>query len=188
MQFSAQPGYNLELDLLATIPNVAVPETESLGFNDLIDGYRQFTGPALLAGKNVISSELGAVMGDVYAQSIPDILFHIKRSLVASINAFVIHGLAWSGSYPSCTYPSYTTFAYLFSEMHGPHLPAWDYYGDWMNYTARSQYVLQNSIPKYDIAFWLKNVSYHSIVTAYAPHDLEMTGKRTFMSIPIAPY
>lgn len=176
MQFSAQPGYNLPVDMLTTIPDVDVPETESLGFNDLIDGYRQFTGAALLAGKNKISTELGAVPGYVYAQTIPDILWHIKRSLVSSINAFVIHGLAFSGPYPSCTWPSYTTFAYFFSEMHGPHLPAWEYYGDWMNYTARSQFILQNSVAKYDIAFWLKNVTYPSITTADAPGDLVSAG------------
>ena len=46
LQFSAQLSYNLPMDMLANIPSVDVPETESLDFSDLIDGYRQYSGPA----------------------------------------------------------------------------------------------------------------------------------------------
>lgn len=45
-QFSAQVVYNLPMDMLANIPTVNAPETESLGFNHIIDAYRQFAGPA----------------------------------------------------------------------------------------------------------------------------------------------
>lgn len=63
IQSSAQVVYNLPMDMLANIPDVDAPECESLGFNHNIDDYRQFTGPANLAGKRVISSECGAISG-----------------------------------------------------------------------------------------------------------------------------
>ena len=97
LQYSAQPAYNLPLDMLALIPYVNAPETESLGFSNNIDGYRQFSGPADLAGKRVISSELGAEAIMAYQQTLPQLLFDVKRSLVGGINAFVLHGFAYSG-------------------------------------------------------------------------------------------
>lgn len=45
-QFSAQVSYNLPMDMLANVPAVNAPECESLGFNHVIDAYRQFSGPA----------------------------------------------------------------------------------------------------------------------------------------------
>lgn len=45
-QFSAQVSYNLPMDMLANVPSVNAPECESLGFDHVIDAYRQFSGPA----------------------------------------------------------------------------------------------------------------------------------------------
>lgn len=45
-QFSAQVAYNLPMDMLPNVPSVNGPECESLGFNHVIDAYRQFAGPA----------------------------------------------------------------------------------------------------------------------------------------------
>lgn len=47
-QLSAQVVYNLPMDMLANVPYVNAPECESLGFGHLIDGYRQYSGPANL--------------------------------------------------------------------------------------------------------------------------------------------
>jgi hypothetical protein len=77
------------MDMLANIPAVNGPECESLGFNHVIDAYRQFAGPANLAGKRVISSELGAQRNEVYSQTMPELIWDVKRSIVGSINNFV---------------------------------------------------------------------------------------------------
>ncbi|KAE8392565.1 hypothetical protein BDV23DRAFT_181495 [Aspergillus alliaceus] len=61
LQMSAQPAYNFPMDMEATVPLVNAPECESLGFSDSIDGYGQFSGPAILAGKRIVSNEIGAV-------------------------------------------------------------------------------------------------------------------------------
>lgn len=88
-QYSAQVVYNLPMDMLANIPAVNGPETESLGFNHVIDAYRQFSGPANLAGKRVISSELGAQRNEAYSQTMPELIWDVKRSIAGSVNNFV---------------------------------------------------------------------------------------------------
>ena len=67
MKFSTQVLYNLPLDVLANVPFVDVPEGESLGFSDEIDLYRQYSTPSSLAGKAVISNELGATQSKAYS-------------------------------------------------------------------------------------------------------------------------
>ena len=74
-----------------------VPETESLDFSDLIDGYRQYSGPANLARRRIISSECGAVRAQAYVQTLPELLWKVKRSYAGSVNQFVFHGLPYSG-------------------------------------------------------------------------------------------
>lgn len=144
------------MDMLANIPLVDAPECESLGFGHLIDGYKQFAGAANLAGRHVISSELGAEPGEVFAQTLPELIWDVKRSIVGGINQFVYHGFPYSGDYPNTTWPVFTTFLYSFSGMHGPSQPAWDYYSDYMNWTARMQFAAQAGVAKSDIAIWLK--------------------------------
>ena len=83
--------------MLGSIPYVDLPETESLDFSDLIDGYRQYSGPAHVGGKNIVSSECGGVRGEAFIQTLPSLLWHAKRSFAGSINQFVFHGLPYSG-------------------------------------------------------------------------------------------
>ncbi|PQE27097.1 secreted protein [Rutstroemia sp. NJR-2017a WRK4] len=176
IQFSAQVGYNLPMDMQANIPYVNAPECETLGLAHSIDNYRQFSGPANLAGKRIISSEAGAVMGEVYQQTIPEILWDISRSIVGSVNQFIIHGYPYSGNYGNTTWPGFTTFPYVFSEMHGPHQPAWDFYSDWLNWLSRQQFLAQTGVPKRDIAFWSKSTTYLQFLTGYTPNDLLAAG------------
>jgi hypothetical protein len=77
------------MDMLSNVPAVNAPECESLGFNHVIDAYRQFAGPANLAGKRVISSELGAQRNEAYSQTLPELIWDVKRSIVGSVNNFV---------------------------------------------------------------------------------------------------
>lgn len=56
LHLSNQPGYNLPLEMQAAIPYIDVPECESLGFDDQVDSYKQFSSAAILAGRNVISN------------------------------------------------------------------------------------------------------------------------------------
>ncbi|KAI9668279.1 MAG: hypothetical protein M1821_001099 [Bathelium mastoideum] len=177
LQFSAQISYNLAMDMLANVPNVDAPECESLGFNHLIDGYRQYCGPANLAGKRLVSTECGANPDEAYQLTLPELMFDVKRSIAGSVTQFVFHGFPYSGPYGNTTWPGFTTFDYEFSEMHGPRQPAWpDFYQDYMNFTARLSYIFQSGIPKLDLAFYMKITTFPDIVRNYQPTDLEDAG------------
>lgn len=178
MQFSSQVVYNLPMDMLANIPLVDGPECETLGFNHLIDGYRQFAGPANLAGKRIISSEAGAIYGAAYQQSIPELLWDLKRSVAGGVNSFVLHGYPFSGDYGNTTWPGFTAFFYLFSEMYGPRQPAWAFADEWLAWTGRVQYIAQLGVPRADLAFWSKLTSYEAVTTQYEPTDLLEAGFR----------
>ncbi|KAF2205690.1 hypothetical protein GQ43DRAFT_477176 [Delitschia confertaspora ATCC 74209] len=178
LQFSAQLSYNLPMDMLANIPTVDAPETESLDFSDLIDGYRQYSGPANLARRRIISSECGAVRGQAYVQTLPELLWKVKRSYAGSVNQFVFHGLPYSGQYGNTTWPTWTTFNYQYSGMHGPHEPAWEFYKDHLDFVARNNWVFQSGIPRLDIAIYQKITVYpgHIQLRTYEPADLETIG------------
>lgn len=176
MQLSTQPAYNQPVDMLQAIPTDDAPEIESLGFDHNIDWYRQASGASYLAGKRVLSSECGATEGEVFLQTIPELLWDVQRSFVGGVNNFVFHGFPYSGSYPNTTYPVFTTFLYLFAAMHGPHQPAWSYYSDFLDYTSRLQFLAQTSIPKVDVAFYLKSNDWITLSTRYNSSDLNDAG------------
>ncbi|ROV88303.1 hypothetical protein VMCG_10483 [Cytospora schulzeri] len=156
VHYSNQPAYNLPLEMLRMIPSVDTPECESLGFDDSLSSYRQFSGPAHLSGRNVISSEMGAVSGPAYNLTIPQLLFHIKRSLAGGVTQHVLHGSPYSGNYPNTTWPGYTPFYYLFSEQWTPHLPTFGsgHLKDAVGWIGRNQWVLQQGKPKIDLAVY----------------------------------
>ncbi|KAI3390458.1 hypothetical protein diail_9575 [Diaporthe ilicicola] len=160
VEFSAQPSYNMPMDMEASIPYVDAPECESLGWHDNVDGYRQFSGTANLARKNVISNELGAVFGRAYSYTIPELLFSMNRAVAGGVNQFVIHGQPYSGNYPQTTWPGFTAFVYYFSDMYSPKRPDWDNGLEAaLNYMARIQYIQQKGVPRTDLAFYNKQTS-----------------------------
>lgn len=165
------------MEMAANIPAVGVPECESLGFFHLVDAYRQFSGPANLAGSNIISNELGAVQLEAYTQTLPELIWDVKRSIIGGVNRMIYHGYPYSGYYPNTTWPGYTTFYYTFSGMHGPRQPAWEYYDDYMNWTARMQYVAQSGVPKIDVAFWVYDVTTYEIFSRYNSSDMDDAGE-----------
>lgn len=173
---SAQVVYDINIDMLANVPDVDAPECESLAFYDNIDAYRQYVGPADLAGKNIISSECGAVRTLAYQQTFQELVWQVHRSVAGGVNNFIFHGYPFSGNYPLTTWPGYTTFTYNYSEMHSRHMPAWDFYPDFMNFTARLQYVEQSGIPKVDLAFYQKSFDYAAVGTSYQPTNLQDAG------------
>ncbi|KAH1379329.1 hypothetical protein KXX49_006926, partial [Aspergillus fumigatus] len=92
IQYSHQPAYNLPLEMLGDIPLPDAPECESLGFGDNVDAYRQFSGPAHLSNRNVVSNEMGAVFKPAYMLTIPELLYSIKRAWSGGVNMVVLHG------------------------------------------------------------------------------------------------
>ncbi|EJT69034.1 hypothetical protein GGTG_13431 [Gaeumannomyces tritici R3-111a-1] len=177
LQLSAQPGYNLPVDMLATIPIVQAPECESLGFGDDIDLYRHFTGPANLAGKRVISNELGAVIMSAYRYLLSELLFSANRGFAAGINQYVIHGQVYSGNYYATTWPGYTPFSYLFSELYSDKQPYWENgLADVLGYMGRTQLVQQSGVPRVDVAVYSKQSTTSPLGVGYKAADLQKNG------------
>lgn len=154
--YSNQPAYNLPMEMLRMIPSVDAPECESLGFEDSLTSYRQFSGPAHLSGRKVISSEMGAVSGPAFNLTIPQLLFHAKRGLAGGITQHVLHGSPYTGNYPNTTWPGYAPFYYSFSEQWTPHLPTFGsgHLKDTVDWIGRNQWVLQQGKPKIDLAVY----------------------------------
>ncbi|KFY14470.1 hypothetical protein V492_02598 [Pseudogymnoascus sp. VKM F-4246] len=160
MDFSAQMGYNTPMDMLQTMTDVDVPEAETLSFSNQIDSYLQVAGPANLAGKPVISVELGADWHQAYYQSWEMLLFDAKHAFAGGINQVVIHSATYSHNFTATTWPGYTTHKYDYPGQHSRHQPAWDVgYPEALGYLGRVQWVLQTSIPKVDIIFWDKQLA-----------------------------
>ncbi|SPO03179.1 uncharacterized protein DNG_05861 [Cephalotrichum gorgonifer] len=155
LKYSAQPAYNLPLEMLDDIPLLDAPEGESLAFNDNIDVYRQFVGAAHLSGQNLVSTEVGAVHVAPYSQSVPELLARIRRSLAGGFTMNIIHGATYTGPYPNTTWPGYTTFNYQFTDMWSKRQPGWQHMNSIMDYIGRNQYLLSRGVPKVDLAFYL---------------------------------
>ncbi|KAJ5440168.1 uncharacterized protein N7458_011166 [Penicillium daleae] len=174
LQMSAQVSYNLPMDMEANIPFVNAPECESLQFESNIDGYRQFSGPANLAGKRVISNEMGAVMMKAYNLPHSELLGYINRAVIGGVNQVVLHGQSYTGDYYGTTWPGYTAFVYLFSELYSDKQPSWGHgFGDVLNYTARVQYLQQSGVPRTDVVIYNKvSGTNPNFPTLYSSNDL----------------
>ncbi|KAB8214872.1 hypothetical protein BDV33DRAFT_227939 [Aspergillus novoparasiticus] len=156
LEFSAQVSYNLPMDMEVNIPVVDAPECESLQFGDSVDAYRQFSGPALLAGKSVISNEMGATMA-AYGYPFRSLLFSVGRAIVGGVNQLVLHGQSFTGDYYETTWPGYTAFSYSTSELYSNKQPSWDHgLSDVLNFFARVQYTQRQGIPRVDVAIYNK--------------------------------
>ncbi|KAI8317095.1 hypothetical protein K4K59_011003 [Colletotrichum sp. SAR11_240] len=175
---SAQVSYNLPMDMEASIPFVDAPECESLQFHDNLDGYRQFSGPANLARKTVISNELGAVFGSAYRFTIPDLLFAMNRAVAGGVNQLVIHGQSYSGNYPQTTWPGYTAFRYYVSDLYSPKRPDWDHgLQAGLDHMGRVQHIQQTGVPRTDVAFYNKQTATDpNMGTLYTSDDLILKG------------
>ncbi|KAF4443320.1 hypothetical protein FALBO_17268 [Fusarium albosuccineum] len=176
VELSVQPAYGSAMDTLATVPLVDAPECESLTFEDSIDSYRSFAGPARLTGKRVVSNEMGAVRGAGLMYHLPILLFSVNRAFLGGVNQNVLHGQVYSGEYYNTTWPGHVPFRYIFSGPWSPHLPVWSHgLQDSLSYMGRMQHVLQTSIAKADVAIYNKE-SATTIRTIYGAQDLLSEG------------
>lgn len=178
LEYSAQISYNLPMDMEANVPFVDAPECESLQFGDSVDAYRQFSGPAMLAGKQVISNEMGATMG-AYRYPFSSLLFSVGRAVVGGVNQLVLHGQSYTGDYPETTWPGYTAFSYTTSELYSDKQPSWDHgMSDVLNFFARVQYTQRQGLPRVEVAIYNKVSATDSVnfPTMYQSDDLVNEG------------
>ncbi|KAF2018794.1 hypothetical protein BU24DRAFT_439235 [Aaosphaeria arxii CBS 175.79] len=172
-----QVSYNIPLEMAASVPLVDVPECESLGFMNL-DAYRQYTGAAALAGRQIVSNELGAVFGSAYSQTIPSLLDLANTAFSGGVNKFVLHGLSYGGNYSATTWPGHTPFNYVFSDLSSKKQPSWSVgMREAMDYLSRTQYIQQSGVARVDVAIYhhesATNITFPRL---YQPKDLENAG------------
>ena len=75
---------------------VAVPENEALGRSQL-DGQRLMAAAVHFGRKERYSFECAAEFDQCYGQGYEDLFWWVKRSLMAGMNAQVLHGASYSG-------------------------------------------------------------------------------------------
>ncbi|GKZ27667.1 hypothetical protein AbraCBS73388_005296 [Aspergillus brasiliensis] len=185
--YSAQISYNLPLNMEVNINHVDAPECESLAFNNNIDGYRQFSGVANVAQKNVVSNEMGADLDKAFALSISELLGQINTAFAGGINQIVLHGQSYTGDYYETTWPGYTSFFLLFSESYYDKQPAWGHgLADAIDYVSRNQYILHAGQPRTDIALYNGvSMTDPQLETLYPADDLIDAGYTyTYLSPP----
>ncbi|KAJ7093214.1 hypothetical protein C8R44DRAFT_890978 [Mycena epipterygia] len=155
-EFSNQPGYNFHLDVAASAAVPDAPEIESLGV-PTIDEARQLSGGVHLGNHTIFSSETGANHGESFALRMAELLLDAKTQYAGGVNVALLHGFPYSGAYPNTTWPGIVTFGYDFADMHGPRMPAWDSYKEYLDFLKHTQYVLQSGTPKVDVAIYRKD-------------------------------
>ncbi|KAF5536603.1 hypothetical protein FNAPI_11712 [Fusarium napiforme] len=174
LSHSCQVGYNIPIDILADGPIVETPELESLAFKTP-DQMSQFVGPAHLGRRNIISTEIGAVAQGAYSLTIPSLVNLFHDAFAGGVNAMMIHGMTYGGEQLGSTWPGFTPFQYIYTELWSPKQPAWKYMHEVMNYTARNQFVLQQGVARKDLAFYLYKDPF-GISDEYNGTDLRATG------------
>ncbi|KAK7033504.1 hypothetical protein VNI00_012725 [Paramarasmius palmivorus] len=168
--FSNQPAYDFQIDPAASAAIPDVPEIESLSL-PLVDHARQLSGGVHLGNRTIFSSETAARPGFAVGLPMPMLLEDSKAQFAGHVNQLVLHGYAYSGAYPNTTWPGICTFAYGYSDMHGPRMPAWDHYKGYLDYIARNQYILQSGTPKVDVAIYRKGYDF----TRFSPSPFPST-------------
>lgn len=77
---------------------VGIPENEALG-RPAVDYQKTMASAAHLGRKKRYSFECAAEFGNAYGQTYEDLMWWVKRSQMAGMNAQVLHGASYSGSY-----------------------------------------------------------------------------------------
>ncbi len=119
-----QVGYNKPFEVERCPLFVNVPENEALGRPSL--DYQKTMAAAVHYGrKERYSFECAAEFGNSYGQDYEDLFWWIKRSLMAGMNAQVLHGASYSGGYqgvlsengniPGVQWPGYEAFSLMVS-------------------------------------------------------------------------
>lgn len=99
---------------------VSVPENEGLG-RPSMDYLKLMAAAVHIGRKKRYSFECAAEYGNSYGQEYEDLFWWIKRSLMAGMNAQVLHGASYSGRYTG----KYSSGGY----MEGVHWPGYEGFG-----------------------------------------------------------
>jgi hypothetical protein len=159
MEYRAQAYNGQETGHHDTIQNagmIDIIEGESLAMMEIHDGYDSFrylAGGAHISGKQIISDELGAVMGGAYNITVPDVVDLVNKNAAGGANQFILHG------YPSeqtsgQAWPGYHAFGSIFTDPWEDRQPVWQDISLMTDYVSRTEMVLQSGTAKVDVAVY----------------------------------
>ncbi|GAA4195332.1 glycosyl hydrolase [Microbacterium oryzae] len=158
LQYRVQ-AYGLEQDSLQQASIVDIPETESLGAKNL-DDYRVLASGRDIGGRTILSCEAAAYLGKAYAVTWNEVLNTLGETFVGGVNQTVLHGFSYKIA-PGAGWPGFAAFTPYgggksvgYSESWGPRMPVWNHLHSAADYLSRTQWVLRQGVPQYDIAFY----------------------------------
>lgn len=119
-----QVAYNRPYEVERSALYISIPENEALG-RPAIDSLKTMAAAVHLGRKQRYSFECAAEFGHSYGQDYENLFWWVKRSLMAGMNAQVLHGASYSGRYggkysengnlPGVQWPGYEGFGKLVS-------------------------------------------------------------------------
>ncbi|KTR86541.1 glycosyl hydrolase [Leucobacter chromiiresistens] len=151
-------AYGLEQDSIAQAGIVDIPETESLGAKN-VDDYRVLASGRDIAGRTLLSCESSAYLNKAYLTTWRnEVLFTLAETFCGGVNQTVLHGFAYAAA-PGAAWPGFAAFSPYnggvgYSEAWGPRMPVWAHLDRVAAAISRTQWVLQQGRPQYDIAFF----------------------------------
>jgi hypothetical protein len=112
---------------------------------------------AVLAGKKVVSCEEITNTSMAFMATLENIKLAGDQSNISGVNHSILHGFNYSP--PEAPFPGWVRYGTYFSEQN----TWWPYFRNWSDYKARISYLLQNAIPRANVAIlqpltdlWLK--------------------------------
>lgn len=151
-------AYGLEQDSLEQAGIVDIIETESLGAKNL-DDYRVLASGRDIAGRTIMSCEAAAYLGKSYSSTWNEVLNTLGETFAGGVNQTVLHGFAYAKA-PGSQWPGFAEFTPYFnnavgySEAWGPRMPVWGHLKSAADYLSRTQWVLRQGRPRYDVGFF----------------------------------
>lgn len=154
----AYSGYDTtHYDTCEAASMVGTIEGESLAFmesHDGVDSFRILSGGAHVAGKQLVSDELGAVFFGTYHMTFESLAELINKNVAGGANQFVLHGYPSSSETEEENWPGYHPFGFIFGEPWDDRQPVWDDMTLMTDYLARTQEIMQSGAAKLDVAVY----------------------------------
>lgn len=128
--------------------------------------FRMLRGGANMGKANIVSDEIGSLMGGDWTLTTTRLLGFMNNDFSAGVNNMVVHGFPYKYA-PDTHWPTYATFAPLnfggtgkgFGVSLNNYTPQWQAWDEMLDYIARNQFVLQQGKSKVDLAVYRHETS-----------------------------
>jgi hypothetical protein len=168
---SRMQAYGRGMHPLEASMEIDIPDCETWLFKDVGRSYpnlglqgraprmcnKYVASAASLAGKKLVACEEITNTSMAFMATLENIKVAGDQSNLSGINHSILHGYNYSP--PEVPFPGWIRYGTYFNERN----PWWPYFLLWSDYKARVSYLLQNAIPKANVAIlqpltdlWLK--------------------------------